>query len=569
MTTQACNTTTSTTTPPASCSDAGNCTSTGNTTTAASSNVAFLSSYYFDQNTSQWVTLAGSTLPGSTVTIPSYIGQVNTPIAGAMQQVTPANTQFSAGTCANSAASSSCNLIPYIEILPSGSSTYVYSLVKKDQTGKTLYQKIDQVPTVSGRYLIPLVNDAFSGNLFTAAATVGTTYTFVISFSAQNKGITSGQISTITINSTLTVPNFDFSVNYSNDFINFKLSNRWQSYYKNGSPNKDLPFFTLVQRNPQTSAVPINVQVQFSSQPKVTVTEDIFYELPFDTTKYINTGVFANSRGTKFNHTIVNLDSVKDFQLFLTSASLPATQVTAINYTVDNVPAGSDWDIGFHLNLTANTSYSVTHDPNSKGLLYPLKPECNNISGAAYSPWATEAVKDAGLLQTPPSYLAICDKGSVQTKTYTGSSALSAYDFNGNLEVGTDTWYRSFSYRPFNQISTNVIDVGHFFGIKYITFALNTCMQVSVAPAGSSNYVTKTSASAVCGGQVGWVPVSVSKTYTLFDEAASYASVPGLPGLMSSLLNATSSQYVTDPTSFMFVGEKFNLNSAVTPGHFY
>jgi hypothetical protein len=325
----------------------------------------------------------------------------------------------------------------------------------------------------------------------------------------------------------------DFNIVYSNQMNTFSLDKRWTFYNNSGNtgPNRNLQFFTLQDKMGSSTISATDVQVLFKSQPNLQIEEDVFFELPFQGDLFKVTGTVVPDRGNTFYVTTVPLSSLKDFNMRVFFGNTELTK-SSLAYQGLSVPGGNSMNISFSYDLLKNATYgSNSGDPKSFGLLYPLKPVCQELQNQPYQPWVSEPLRDASLSQG--NYAAVCDLDTTAARTEVGAQPSLM-----------DTWHNFFSYAP-QRLDKN--ELGHLYGIRSITFLINACIQLQVKAPGTSQWQTVTTGVPNCGGQDQnlWTPVTVQKTFTIYDNTDQYLSVLNLSSILRRFKGSAVQSYPT------------------------
>jgi hypothetical protein len=415
------------------------------------------------------------------------------------------------------------------------------------------------VDPASGRAILPLVNATFNNQYYDASSTFGTAYMNVVKFIAESNGVV-GQAYAVQFTSVFGVVNVDYQVAYSSQMSAFTLAKRWSSYHDSSSsaalaPNANFPFFTL--QNPASSPTTgaLDARVVFSAPPKLEISENVFFELPFDGNQFNITGAVVPQRGNSFFVATIPLDSSQDFKMKMTLGSVPLTASSSSSATAFSImsgsgygtlPSGSSLSVGLAYDFTQSANYSGSTHP----LLYPLKPVCYELKNQNYLPWDAllgEGARDLSIAQGQP--FVVCDLD--QTAELTPSTAPPA------TAASIDTWFSFFSYAPYRPANN---ELGHLFGIESVTFSMTACLKVQVkAPSDPDAEWTAAAggwktASAGAAGGVGcglaqsnadntWTAVVAQQSFSIFDNVAPYAGAQGLVTILNQFKNSSVTPY--------------------------
>lgn len=537
-------------------SSTNNCTS-GSTssgcqvpTTSGSSTalqIQFVDSYFNDPNSSTtWTTISASNLNAGTIPNLNVYPSYNTlSIAASLSDAAAALTQRS-----NSVVTD-INQTPYIEFVAQVGTSYAYQyniITKVNGVSKTTQGAISSVSILPGttRAIIPL-SSAFLSNLYfgqSAQQNPGTIISGQLSITASSNTQSSAPVS-ISFSSVYSLQNRTYLMSVADAMKNFTIENRWSSYYTSGTtPQTNLPIVVAKDISGK-SANPTNLMVKFcGTKPSISIDQTMFFELPFDGIQFQNTGVVVPNRGNTFYTNNVKLDTINDFKIKVSIGGQPINP-KADNNTDYYLPPSTtinNFDITFAADFTPTSSYSLA-DPNGKGLLFPLKPVCQEIKDEAFSPLAN-AQQGAAALAAGAVQRMTCDLDTTTTnKTYT-------YDqLQGLSPAPMDTWYDNFSYAPM-RLSRK--ELGHLYGIKQITFTVAAAFKLIVLDSngnpqldGAGKPIVYSEGGNSCNGDgsTDWTVINKSLTYTIFDNVAGHASIPGLPGILNLFNSSTTQTY--------------------------
>lgn len=507
--------------------------------------IQFQDTKFFDQNTSQWVTLPKNEFESAKIenSVPLYSNSIATSTTEAITSVSAADTQFTSGASAK-------NNIPYIKVAANPGVQYLYRYRKYDMNGVLKYDKLGQA-TVKGDFAyIPLVNAFFDNQLYTSGTSVGTSYKNLFTITAQSSTKT-GVAKEVAIVTTATVQNTDYTITYSDDMKSFSLDKRWLLYRKApnyASANDNLGFVVLKDKLATTELTDLDVRLVFKDDLKIEMEQQIFEEMPFQFENFKTTGIAVPNRGYSFYTNTITLNSIDDFghKLYLDDVQLTADSKKV--YFANSFPSGKKFDIKINLNMSPSASFNA--DPNSKGFQYPLKPICHNIKGQSYVPWIDEPARDAAKAGNPSRFQAIChlDKNAQVTIDPANNPAGLAL---------TDTWFNFFSYAPYRPDKN---ELGHLYGIRHVKFKVSGCYKVQVKAAGGINWSDRTHGNTNCGDNTAssdWSPFSAEQTFTIFDNMSQYDSSLGLRSLLETF---RSSSLIYKP-DMLFNNERLNGNT--------
>lgn len=480
--------------------------------------IKFKDSHFYNQNTRAWETITGQTLDGGimNITLPIYSNFLNMSESNVVQKIRLAKDQFERPTFYNSADFST---IPYIEVEAEDGVDYLYSYTKRDLNNNIIFERTGQMLKVEGRALLPFVNTMFGNQFYTSGISAGTKYKHSIAIAAQSQSDIGTRTPTIDFETVLQIPNTTFYVDYSSDVNNFNLKDRFQYYYKNNTdfvPNDLFKFLTLKELKEVPEQVPLDVTVVFQTPPKLVIEQEVFFEMPFDLEQLKTNNVVVPQRGYAFYNQRGTFTSDLDFNMKIRAGGQFVVLNAQREFEMLNIPGGTPWDMEFFYDFTQNTNYN---SGDGKGLITPLKPECNNIPNTAFSP----------LLEKEQKTTAIANGGFIATcHPQTNTKLIIPANQMGSTPYSlSDTWYDFFSYIPLDQAKK---EAGHLYGIRSVRFKFEGCVRVYARQVGDTNYELKTDGNALCGESLenGWVYFSAEKTATIFDHVNEYDGVPGL-----------------------------------------
>ena len=508
-------------------------------------NISFKDSYFFDQNSQEWKTILATNLAGGItgMTLPIYSDFLNITTKAAISRITLAADQF---TRPGQYAVIDYNRIPYIEVTYEDTVDYIYSYTKTNSDGNIVFEKQGSLVIQDGRAILPLINETFDGNFYSASNSIGSRFTHSLSIAAQSKDKKGTRTSYITFETLLEIPNTDFYVKYSDDVKAFSLNNRFK-YLFNGTdnqPNTRFNFMTLKELKEVPEQIPLDFKLTFQEPPKVKITEEVFFENSFDLTQVKSADEVLPQRGFEFYTRTLNMDSGLDFGMALRVNGADITLVSGREATILNLPAATPWDINVFYDFTQNPLYT---SPDGSPLITPLRPVCHQMSQTPFSPLAEETLKKTTTLAN--GYFATChpvdqSMPKIISSTNVSTDPLASYP---------DTWYGHFSYVPYNIFQR---DVGHFYGIKRITYSMSGCLKVEIREPGTIPWLIKSKSNPACdqpGGTTnqGWVYFYAEKTTTIFENINDYEGFVGLKPLIQSFGTRVNKQ----TSNFKFNGK--------------
>lgn len=490
--------------------------------------IDFLNSDFYDINTNSWVVLKAVELNSGLIssTVPVYSSYLNLGINEAVNSAKNAKGQKDDNLAEK-------NQVPFIEFAAKDGVRYLYRYQKKTLSGTLLVDEQGIVPVTGTRAILPLVNASFNGQYFTSESTVGTKFKNVVQIIAEtNKK--AGSAYQIEFESIFAIQSIDFLTAFSAQIQNYSLPTRWKSYNNatNTSGNTNFSFVTLQDKKAIPTSVPVDTRVVFKAKPKLQMRQELFFELPFQGDLFKVSQVVVPDRGHKFYTTTINLDSDRDFnfKVFLGGELLTPN---SLNFEKSNFPSGKKFDVSFSYDFSQNVKYGPDNgDPFSRKLLYPLKPVCSELKDISYFPWTIEPLRD--LRRSEGKYFAVCDLDDTAKVELETSS-----------QTRMDTWYDYFSYAPYRPDKN---ELGHFFGIKSVTFYMDMCLKIQVKAVGEAEWVTKTEGGSNCGdsnSDESWSQVYVERTFTVFDYVNLYKNVKDLNSIIERFKSSSTETYPT------------------------
>lgn len=511
--------------------------------------VIFKDSYYYDQNTAEWVLISKDNLNGGIIrnVVPIYSNFLNVSAQDAVNRVILSEDQYNRQ---EAYAQSDYVLIPYIEVAYEDGVDYIYNYVKRNLNNQIVFEKTGQMIISNGRAFLPLVNAMFDGQFYSSNAEIGSRFIHGISIAAQSKNKKGARTLNVEFESILQIPNTDFRVGYSDSVKDFNLKDRFDYYFKNNidfSPNNQFKFFTLEEIKDISEQVPLDVRVVFQEPPKLDLRQELFFELPLDLDSLKSTGAVVPSRGNAFYVKSQELDSDTDFKMRIRMNGQFVTIANQREFIVSNLPAGTPWDMEFFYDFTQNAAYTSN---SGKPLITPLKPVCNEIRGTQFEPLQERDEREAAIASG--GFISVCHPNENQ-KIIIPQDQISTTPY----EL-TDTWFDFFSYVPYNPFAN---ELGHFYGLRRVTFKAEGCVRVYVRQPGTTAWNLKSATSDVCSvegeeNSEGWVYFYAERSVTIFDNLAEYEGITGLKSLMQFF----GSRPVRQTPHFKFNGDVNETN---------
>lgn len=488
--------------------------------------VDFKDSFFYDQNTQNWSTISKENLNGGVLglTVPIYSNFLNISTASALTKISIAEDQKNRPAVY---PKSDYSHIPYIELEYESGVDYIYSYVKKDLNNNIVYEKTGTVPIYQERAILPLINQSFDNQFYSSLTQIGSRFIHSITIAAQSNNKRGTLSRTIDFETTLQIPNTNFYIEYADDVKNFTLPNRWNYYFKGQDfvPNDQFKFMTLKEIKDISEQIPLDIRVVFKEPPKLSLSQEVFFEMPLDLDALKTIGRVTPQRGFSFYTLKSTFDSDKDFRMKIRMNNQFVTLSSQREFQVLNLPAGTPWDMEFFYDFTQNALYNNQGD--GKSLLTPLRPVCQNMSNTVFAPLQERQDKNTAIASG--GYIAHCHP-QTNGKVIIPQDQITTTP----LEL-SDTYYDFFSYYPYDQYKK---DLGHFFGVKSVTFSAEGCVRVYVRQPNTSNWELKSQGSAACeeegssGPGSGWVYYYAERQITIFDYMNSYDGVAGLKSLM-------------------------------------
>lgn len=511
--------------------------------------VNFLPSFFYDQNTKSWKEIKKQNLDGGIVglTLPIYSDFLNISTRAAIAKILLAEVQKQNP---GSYAESDLNRIPYFEVQVEDGVDYIFSYTKTDLNNNIVFQKEGKLSIQDGRAILPLINETFDGQFFAASSNVGSRFTHGISIAAQSKDRRGTRTPNVVFEAVLQIPNTDFYVEYAPQALGFNLQNRWNHYFAgtDNVANTNWKFLTLKEIKNVSEQVPLELKITFQEPPSVSLVQNVFFEMPFDIDTIKNTGVVNPQRGYNFYIEQQNMKGTlpspqgtgPDFQMKLKVNGTELSLTSGREARIDVGP-GVPWNIEVFYDFTQHSNYS---SPGGTGLITPLRPVCHQDKGEPFYPITESNAKNTAI--SSGGFLSICHP-TENRRVIVGQSEMTTTPY-----ALTDTWYGHFSYVPFDMFKR---EVGHFYGIRDVTFRMSGCMKIEVRNPGDVNWTVKSKSHSICdvaggGSNQGWVYFFAERQATIFDNINDYEGVPGLKALMQSF----GSRPIKNTPNFYFNG---------------
>lgn len=535
------------------------CVPTTNTTPVTTNiPVEFENSYFFDTSASTWKTIDGQQAGVGTITntINIFSENVNLDTAVALNRILGAKSQFELNQTTD------VSNIPYIELKAVNGIRYIFRYQKRDTAGNIVYQMTGSVPVQGNRHILPLINATFNNQLYAANATAGIEYAHKLSISVQKAGTSATNIQDLQFRTIYMVTNLDFDTKQAPQIQNLTVSNRWNYFFSdnNGTvPNANLRVLSLEQKNRTGEVNPLDVRVSFKDVPKITVTQVVFNEVPFNLSHFVTTKSATGfpelipSRGYEFKEKTIVLDSLTEYvsgsemvtaigmNLYVAGTEVHNATITDTNvtketdrsYIVRSVPPLTPFDVSFGLNFSTDPS-----------ILSPMKPICHEEKGLTFNPVVADRAKAAAV--TAGNYYAHCHPDTLQTETIAAGDS---------SKVRTDMWFGSFNYAPYKALparGVGVYQLGTFNGVKEVVISIQGCVKIDVKSpgGGSSSWQTKTQGGSACGvGFERYAYFNFQKKVSIFDLV--YPTTDGLTTILGQYINSvpTNSEVIINRTS--------------------
>lgn len=490
-------------------------------------------SFFYDQNSGEWVTLTKERVGGGIlgITLPIYSDFLNEELDVVTDLVLNAENQVTRPG-ANDVRGAE-NTIPYLEVDYEQGVEYIFSYVKTDLITGNTFEKEGQLIIKDGRAILPIVNKMFNNLLYSSETNAGSSSraSHSISIVAQQNGKRGSEILTVRFETLLKIPNTEFFEIVGNDARNYTLENRWNYYYDNndGVPNQEFYFVKLKDKKPIPEQIPLDLRIVFQEPPAIEIIQETFVEIPFDLDQVKANQIVIPTRGNTFYTKTATMNSQQDFKMRIKNDL--GQEVTLTNQReiiIPNLPGGTAWDLDFFIDFTQNPAYNT---PSGRLLLDPLKPECYLQSGNVFDPLSINVLKNT--IINAGGYYSVCHP--VENKPIQiDPSKIAITPFEQ-----TDSYFGHFNYIPEKPRTQNgnIIEqqLGNFQGIRRVIFRFEGCLRVSVREVGTSAWTVKTlSNKAQCGEAAGegWVFFSIETQKTIFDNTAIYSGTPGLENLI-------------------------------------
>jgi hypothetical protein len=501
--------------------------------------INFRDSFYYDTNTQTWMTVKKENLDGGIFgqTVNIYSTFLNISTDAALAKISIAADQKARPSVY---PISEYDRIPYIEVEYESGVDYIYNYVKRDLNNNIIYEKTGSMVIYQNRALLPLINAMFDNQFYTSAGQISSRFIHSLAIAAQSKNKRGTKTANIEFETVLQIPNTDFYVEYATDSTfkafnpsnlsasGFSLPTRWNYYFggNDNVPNSQMKFFTLKEIKDISEQIPLDVRVVFQEPPKLTMTQEQFFEMPLDLDAFKATGKVTPQRGYAFYTQTNSLDSDKDFKMKIRMNGQFVTLSSQREFEVTGLAAGTPWDMEFYYDFSQNALYN---SGDGKGLLTPLKPACVELTNGVFNPIQESLDRQTAL--NNGGFIAICHPAD-NTKVVIPADQLATT----NKEL-SDTWYDFFSYYPYDQYKN---ELGHFFGLRRVSFKAEGCVRVYVRQQGNSNWDLKSQGNANCDPENtgttttnnGWVYFYAERQFTVFDYINNYDGVAGLKSLI-------------------------------------
>lgn len=506
--------------------------------------VIFKDSYFYDQNAEEWTIISKENLSGGIIrnAVPILSSFLNIGTQEAINRI-----QISADQHERQDAYPIADYvpIPYIEVAYEEGVDYIYNYVKRNLDNQIVFEKTGQMVIKDGRAFLPLINEMFDGEFYSTNTEIGTRFIHGISIAAQSQNKRGARTLNVEFESILQIPNTDFRVAYSDEVNNYTLKDRFNNYFSGGidfNPNTQFKFFTLEEKKDISEQIPLDIRVVFQEPPKLTMDQELFFELPFDSDALRSTNSVIPSRGSAFYVKRQELTSDNDFKMRIRMNGSFITIINQREFIVNNLPAGTAWDMEFFYDFTQNPSYTST---SGKPLITPLKPPCNEIRGTVFEPLREKTEKNTAIASG--GFISTCHPKEDQ-KIIIPSDQVSTTPY----EL-TDSWFDFFSYIPYNPFAN---ELGHLYGLRRVTFKAEGCVRVYAKQPGTTSWNLKSTTSAVCNvdgasSSEGWVYFYAERSATIFDNLSDYEGITGLKALMQFF----GSRPVRQTPNFKFNGD--------------
>jgi len=489
-------------------------------------------SFFFDQNSGEWVTLTKERIRGGIlgVTLPIYSDFVNDPLDEIVPRILSAAGQVTKP--GDPSVVGNENFIPYIEIDYEKGVKYIFSYIKTDLITGQVWEKEGELIIADDRAVLPIVNNMFDGLLYPSQVQAGSSSraSHSIAIVAQQNGKRGSEILTVKFETLLKIPNTEFYEILGNDSKNLSLKNRWNYYYdnKDGVPNSEFYFIKLKDKKPTPEQVPLDLKIVFQEPPTIKIIQETFVEVPFDPDQARANQIIIPTRGHTFYTQTSVLNSQQDFQMKIKMAGQEVSLTNQREIVVPSLPGGTAWDMDMFIDFTQNPAYS---SPSGRTMLDPLKPDCYLQSGNPFEPLTINVLKTS--LINAGGFYSVChpeENRPIQIEPE--KMQVTPYSL-------TDSYFGHFMYVPEGPRAQNgnIISqqLGLFHGIKRLVLRFEGCLRVSVREPGTSAWSVKTKSNKEQCGEAageGWVFFSLETQKTIFDNTSDYQGVTGLENLI-------------------------------------
>ena len=517
--------------------------------------IKFVESEYYDRSNNQWVTISTSDLENGRISnrIPLYSDFINASQSFAVNSVSFSSEQRDD----DSFTVDQYNNIPYLKFQSNTGATYQWKFVVYDSQGIELRTDKGEMIEENGYAYIPFVNVFFDGKFFPSDDFgIVETYTYEIQVVAQGAGYRDSEAKVIQFTVGLEIESKEFDAIVSSEMENFSLEDRFNYYFKgsDGVVNDDLDLGSLLEVNDNPEQKSLDLRVVFQETPVISIDQIVFEENMISKTGFEATDNITIIRGNEFFEKKVELNSSKDFLLKLKLNNQDVSLVNDKEISIRNLAAGSLWEIGFAYDLNTHPNY-----PSDQVLISPLRPFCNLATKTSFLPLSKIGQKSS--MEQLGGYMAICHP---ETKN---EEIILPEDMATTALEKRDTFFNFFNYLEttefINTSEQRQIQAGGFNGIKSIEFKIEGCLKVYTRVASQlvvnpNEWEVKSVGDLVCGETTEWMPFSLKKTISIFDNIDQYNQVIGLQELIQKYQS-------TGGTS----RSSFNINNSYTTDHIY
>lgn len=524
----------------AGCSEAGNCErTTAERPRTESLRIDMEDSMFWDINSRSLYTIENARIgTGDIGIIPVYSHLINKPLAEVEPKILTAARDAAMGNIDEEGF----NNIPFFRIRKIPTYTYLFNYTRR--LGNTIVAGASgNIDVEDSTYVyLPMINEVFNGQLSSllVGGASSSDYIHTISITATSPNAKDAEIKTFRFRILLNFPTKAFVTEISDEMKEFNLQNRWRFYYSTeGTPNDDLLIARIVDGQETPDSQSADLRVVFREPPVLRVIQNLFEEETIDLQTLKETGAILPSRGNRFIHRSIPLTSASHFKLKISVNGQYVTLDGNNEVIVRNIPADTRWDFSFHADFNRNAAY-----PASRNLLSPLRPMCSLIHSPSFLPVTAMDNRDAA--ESTGGYYSVCHPDTAKFELVPPEL------INAPPVSLRDTWFDFFSYRRssinFDNASLYVHDVGHFYGLSEIRFAISGCLRVYSREASSLSvnpnaWELKSEAHEECGESdgLGWVFYNIEYQTSISEFRDSYDGNLDLQILIDSLLNRTPS----------------------------